>query len=548
MAIFEKKFKIGFQVDGGTTQYKYIKSLNVTDYYAGYYKWKLDSDGANESKIITNSIKLCDIVDNQTHNIAIYVGGCAGQFTLDTTYVSGGVYWADTFYITWTDNKHLNDSGYSQNFSTDPTIWEVYPWVEDWAYSGACVVQGLDFQLRICIIFDENTNKFILCFLSRQLSDAHQDTRGNWYAWNRSFYTYPNEVDIRQYDVATIEYPDLDPDEPVNPDNEGGDGSGDGSSDAVDFPDGIDVSNLIADAHLFNVYHVVTANLQLLNSLMWSNNWFDNLQKGFNSPMECIAGLHILPFSVSGTSAHITVGGIDTNISSEHITNYRKVIDIGSLKIEEYWGNFLDYDNTTVKIYLPFVGFQMLETKKVMGATLTIRYVVDVITGDFQCFLKRSKDGKVHVLYTFSGNMAMSLPLSQSTNTSIMNSVLGLTSGAMMSAVTGNPMPIVGSAISTVGGAMAQSASSEQRSIVHNGSYGGSKGYMGEMTPYVIIERSKQQVPSNYNQFVGVPSYFKATLNTCSGFTKVHEIHLNCSASADERAEIERMLKEGVIL
>lgn len=547
MAIFEKKFRIGVQVDGGTTQYKYLKVLNTTEFYAGYYKWKLDSDGANESKIITNSMKLYDIVDNETHNIAIYVGGYAGQLTIDTTYVSGGGYWLSTNnYVTWTDNKHINDSYCSQNFSTDVAVWGTYPWVEDWAYSNACVVQGNDFQIRLCVFYDDNTSKFMLGFLSRQLEDAYPETRGNWYVYNRTLYTYPNEVDIRQYDVPTIEYPDLDPDEPVNPDNEGGDGSGDGSSDAVDFPDGIDVSNLIADAHLFNVYHVVTANLQLLNSLLWSNNFFDNLQKGFNSPMECIAGLHILPFSVSGSPAHITVGGYDTEISSEHITNYRKVIDIGSLTIEEYWGNFLDYDNTTVKIYLPFVGFQMLETKKVMGATLTIRYVIDIITGDFQCFLKRRKDGKLHVLYTFSGNMAMSLPLSQSSNTNIMNSVLGLTSGAMMSAVVGNPAPLMASAVSTVGSAMAQN--SGQRSIVHNGSYGGSKGYMGEMTPYVIIERSKQQIPSNYNQFVGVPSYFKATLNTCSGFTKVHEIHLNCSASADERAEIERMLKAGVII
>lgn len=548
MAIFEKKFKIGFQVDGGTTQYKYIKSLNVTDYYAGYYKWKLDSEGANESKIITNSIKLCDIVDNQTHNIAIYVGGCAGTFTLDTTYVSGGAYWADTFYITWTDNKHLNDSGYSQNFSTDPTIWEIYPWVEDWAYSGACVVQGLDFQLRICIIFDENTNKFILCFLSRQLSDAHQDTRGNWYAWNRSYYTYPNEVDINQYNVATIEYPDLDPDEPVNPDDTGGNGSGDGSSDAVDFPDGIDISNLIADARLFNVYHASLSNIQSLNSFLWSDNWIVNFKKNFSSPMECIAGLHILPLSLLGSSDSIKLGGLDTEITSERLTSFTKLVDCGSLDLSEYWGNFLDYENTTVKIYLPFVGFQLLETKKIMGARLHIKYRVDILSGDFQCFIKRTKDGNEHVLYTFSGNMAISLPLSQSNNSSIMNSVLGLTAGAITSAVTGSPMP-VGMAVSTVGLAMAQNASGiDSRTIIHNGSYGGNKGYLGEMTPYLIIERPTQQIPSNYNNFVGIPSYFRATLSSCSGFTKVQDVHLICSGDDEDRNEIIALLKGGVII
>lgn len=546
MAIFEKKFKIGVQVDGGETFYRYVKSLNPVS-YLGSNKWELDGEGGKESEIIANSLKVARTPDdNTTHQIAIYVGSEAGLFEWSATQLMLGAYFTNIPLITWTNGNNMTGSPYVQNYSADADIYDDYPYVEDWLNCAICPYGIDNLDMRICVFYWDG--KFSIGFLSRQSFDYKPDTRGGWFIFNDSWSNFPTKVDITQYDVPTIEYPDLDPDEPTNPDDEGGDGDGDGGSDPVDFPDGIDVSNLIANAHLFNVYHVVTANLQELNNLLWSNNWFDNLQKGFNSPMQCIAGLHILPFSVSGSSAHISVGGVDTNISSEHITNYRKVIDIGALSINEYWGNFLDYDNTTVKIYLPFVGFQMLETKKVMGATLTIRYVIDIITGDFQCFIKRSKNGNVHVIYTFSGNMAMSLPLSQSSNTSIMNSVLGLTSGAMMSAVTGNPMPIIGSAVSTVGSAMAQSASSEQRSIVHNGSYGGSKGYMGEMTPYVIIERSKQQMPSGYNQFVGVPSYFSAVLGSCSGFTKVHEIHLNCSASADERAEIERMLKAGVII
>lgn len=545
MAIFEKKFKLGVQVDGGTTRYQYVKSLNVDQYYPFDYKFKLHNpDNGNE--IFSNSVVVAlSPADNTTHQIAIYVGSQAGTFEWSATNFMMGTYFTNIPNIEWTDGNNMTTSPYLQNYTTDATVIEANPFLSDWLNDAICV-HGLDNEMRICVFY--YNGKFMLGFVCRQLNDsqAGQETRGEFFAFNQAVSLYPDKVDITQYDVPTIEYPDLDPEEPTNPDNEGGDGDGDGSSDPVDFPDGIDVSNLIANAHLFNVYHVVTANLQLLNDLLWSNNWFDNLQKGFNSPMQCIAGLHILPFSIVGTSAHITVGGVDTEISAEHITNYRKVIDIGSLSLHEYWGNFLDYENTTVKIYLPFVGFQMLETKKIMGATLTIRYVIDIITGDFQCFIKRVKDNATHVIYTFSGNMAMSLPLSQSSNTSIMNSVLGLTSGAMMSAVVGNPAPLMASAVSTVGSAMAQN--SGQRSIVHNGSYGGSKGYMGDMTPYVIIERSKQQMPSNYNQFVGVPSYFKATLNTCSGFTKVHEIHLNCSASADERAEIERMLKEGVIL
>lgn len=545
MPIFEKKFRIGVQKDGGEIRYKYVKALNAISYNSGFYKFELDN--SNESKLITQSIVVDETpADGQSHNYAIYVGSEAGTFTWSCTTSMLGGYFTNTPNITWTNNNNMAIRPYSQSYSLDPAVWAQYNYVEDWFYCAVCPIDLTDTSMRVCVFY--YNDKFMIGFMSRQLHQAYPDTRGKWYAYNSAYFTYPAKVDIRQYNVPTISYPDLDPDEPVNPDDTGGDGSGDGSSDPVDFPDGIDISSLIANAGLFNVYHASLSNLQSLNTFLWSSNWIDNLKKGFSSPMECIAGLHILPVSLLGTTDTISVGGIDTAITSEKISSFTKLIDCGSLDLAEYWGNFLDYENTTVKIYLPFVGFQLLETKKVMGAKLHIKYRIDVLSGDFQAFIKRSKDGNEHVLYTFSGNMAMSLPLSQSNNSSIMNSVLGLTAGAVTSAVTGSPMP-VGAAVSTVGLAMAQNASgTDSRTVIHNGSYGSNKGYLGEMTPYLVIERPTQQIPSNYNNYVGIPSYYKTTLNTCSGFTKVQDVHLVCSGDEQDRNELIALLKSGVII
>lgn len=552
MAIFEKKFKIGVQIDGGQTRYKYVAPLEAGTYYAGYQKWDIGDNG--ESKILAQSVDIMETpADGASHTIQIYVGSEAGTFTWDATNVMMDGYFTNIPVITWTDYTHnMLNTPYGQSYCADPSVWDDYPYVKDWFYSSICPYGANNDHMRLCVLYysDPNTNQsyFMLSAISRQINSFMPESQGGWFAYNDVFNNNPERVDIRQYNVSTIEYPDLDPDEPVNPDDTGGNGSGDGSSDAVDFPDGIDISNLISNARLFNVYHASLSNIQSLNSFLWSDNWIDNFKKNFSSPMECIAGLHILPLSLLGSSDTIKLGGLDTEISSERLTSFTKLVDCGSLDLSEYWGNFLDYENTTVKIYLPFVGFQLLETKKIMGARLHIKYRVDILSGDFQCFIKRTKDGNEHVLYTFSGNMAISLPLSQSNNSSIMNSVLGLTAGAITSAVTGSPMP-VGMAISTVGLAMAQNASGiDSRTIIHNGSYGGNKGYLGEMTPYLIIERPTQQIPSNYNNFVGIPSYFRATLSSCSGFTKVQDVHLVCSGDDEDRNEIIALLKGGVII
>ena len=546
MAIFEKKFRLGVQINGGETFYRYVKALNPVN-YLGSNKWELDGEGGKESEIIANSLKVSKTPDdNEAISCAIYVGSEAGTFTWSATQLMLGGYFTNVPLITWTNGNNMTGSPYVQNYSADIDLYDDYPYVEDWMNCAICPYGVDNLDMRICVFYWDG--KFSVGFLSRQSFDYQPDSRGGWFIFNDSWSNFPTKVDITQYDVPTIQYPDLDPTEPVNPDDTGGNGDGDPSSDPVDFPDGIDYSNLIANAKIFNVYHASLSNLQSLNSFLWSTNWIDNLKKGFSSPMECIAGLHILPISILGSSDNITVGGIDTNITSERITSFTKLIDCGAVSLTEYWGNFLDYDNTTVKIYLPFIGFQLLETKKVMGASLHIKYRVDILSGDFQCFIKRTKDGNEHVLYTFSGNMAMSLPLSQSNNSSIMNSVLGLTSGAITSAVTGSPMP-VGMAVNTVGLAMAQNASgSDSRTVIHNGSYGSNKGYLGEMTPYLVIERPTQQIPSNYNNYVGIPSYFKATLNSCSGYTKVQDVHLVCSGDEQDRNELIALLKNGVII
>ena len=69
------------------------------------------------------------------------------------------------------------------------------------------------------------------------------------------------------------------------------------------------------------------------------------------------------------------------------------------------------------------------------------------------------------------------------------------------------------------------------------------------MTPYVIIERPSLSVPNNVQHYVGQTSNITMTLGDCRGFTLCEYVHIdNVSATTEEIAEIESLLKQGVIL
>ena len=68
------------------------------------------------------------------------------------------------------------------------------------------------------------------------------------------------------------------------------------------------------------------------------------------------------------------------------ITNFAKngfFIPFGSITIDKYFNNFMDYSPyTVIKMYLPFVGEFDLDTNIVMGKTLYIDYYYDISSGD----------------------------------------------------------------------------------------------------------------------------------------------------------------------
>lgn len=79
-------------------------------------------------------------------------------------------------------------------------------------------------------------------------------------------------------------------------------------------------------------------------------------------------------------TAYIKAGNYNTNIQAETPQNDNFIIDCGTVTIPNKNNSITDYQ-TDIKIFLPFVGFVGVSSDYV-GKTLTLKYKVNIITGD----------------------------------------------------------------------------------------------------------------------------------------------------------------------
>lgn len=109
---------------------------------------------------------------------------------------------------------------------------------------------------------------------------------------------------------------------------------------------------------------------------------------------------------VTTTPEAVKLGGKSTGVSCLPLATDKVTINCGSVAIAETYNNVVDYTNTTIDLYLPFIGFRPITTSKVMGRTLNIKYVVNVLTGDGVCCVYANET----LIETFNCNLSFEVP------------------------------------------------------------------------------------------------------------------------------------------
>ena len=104
---------------------------------------------------------------------------------------------------------------------------------------------------------------------------------------------------------------------------------------------------------------------------------------------------------------NVVLGGYDTEVPSAVVLNEIVETSCGSVNIRGKYGNVMDYQNSTIEIYLPFIGFQTLEPSKVMNQTIKLVYRTNVINGDSLALIYNDNNS---LLYSFNCNLSFEIP------------------------------------------------------------------------------------------------------------------------------------------
>ena len=331
---------------------------------------------------------------------------------------------------------------------------------------------------------------------------------------------------------------------PYEPGGSSGTGGGGGSFDNNSTPVNVPSLPTVSAAHtgFISLYNPTLNQLNELSSYMWSDLFqIEGWKKLFANPMDAILGLSIVPVAVpSGGTREVKVGNIGTGIQLTAASSQFVEVDCGSIDVNEYWGAYLDYEPyTQAQIFLPYIGTRPISVDEIMGKTVSVVYHVDILTGACCCFVKCGDS----VLYTYNGQCSIPIPITGANYASVVNGVISV------AASVGSLVASGGSSAPTAIPAIASSAVNQMKpQIEKSGSISGSAGVLNMQTPYLILIRPRQALPSKQNEFIGYPSLITVQLTELKGYTEVQSIHLeNIPATQEELAEIESLLEGGVI-
>lgn len=294
---------------------------------------------------------------------------------------------------------------------------------------------------------------------------------------------------------------------------------------------------------LWKVYNPSESQLQAFGAWLWSSDIVDQIVKMISNPMNAIIGLHALYATpVTGGAQSIKAGYLDSGVSAPVVTNQYTSIDCGSVIVPEAYKNALDYDYTNVSVYLPFIGIVPLNTREVMGSKISIRYRIDVLTGTCLATISVSRQSSNAVLYTFSGNCAVQIPLTSGNYGTLLTGLLSAVGGVATSVATG------GAALPAVAG-VGSAIINARTNVSRTGNLGSNAGALGVRIPYVIITRPIAYDADNYSIYYGYPANKTVTLSSLTGFTRIKSVHVeNIPATEEEKNMIDSALKNGVIL
>ena len=212
-----------------------------------------------------------------------------------------------------------------------------------------------------------------------------------------------------------------------------------------------------------------------------------------------IVAIHkvFVPISTDEALQPIKFGYYDSQVNSKVVSQRVAKVSCGKVTVPELYHNALDYSPyTTVRIWLPFLGFFDLSIDELSNKEVELTYSIDLVNGKALAEISND-DG---VIYRFVGTAYQREPY----HTESLNNV---------------------------------------STVYINGAYN-----MADYTPYLLIERPINLTPSN-NDLEGLPTYKEVTIGDMTGYVRCRKVFAkDMIATEAEKNEIEALLCGGVLV
>lgn len=212
-----------------------------------------------------------------------------------------------------------------------------------------------------------------------------------------------------------------------------------------------------------------------------------------------IVSIHkvFVPVSTDEEFQPIKFGKYNTQVNSKVVNQKVSRVSCGKVTVPELYHNALDYSQfTTVRIWLPFLGFYDLSIDELSNKEIELTYSIDLVNGKALAEISND-DG---VIYRFVGTAYAQEPY----HTESLNNM---------------------------------------STAYINGAYN-----MADFTPYLLIKRPINLTPSN-NDLEGLPTYKVVTIGDMKGYLRCRKVFAtNMIATEAEKHEIEALLRDGVLV
>lgn len=328
-----------------------------------------------------------------------------------------------------------------------------------------------------------------------------------------------------------------------------GEGGGDGdhslSSDIVG--DGGLPSSVILNTGMARLYLPTQAQMQDFSNWLYhdiTDADIGLIKRMFTNPMDGINSLNLVHLNIPhSATAPITFAGVSSGVTSPYASTPYYIVKY-SIKLDEFWGSFLDYgNNTKVKIYIPYAGIYDLNNDELQAGKLFCTYKIDLLSGSATIMIsveKTQKNGATldAILYEYNANVFQSVPLNATDWRGYYQSLMNMASSLI------NPSGV------NLGG-LANAMMQEKVHISKSDNFGSNYGYLGIQTPYLMIERPMASIPSNYGYKYGYPSNIAKKLSQVTGYVKVSETTTwsnNFECTDEEQEEIKTLLEGGIYI